>query len=1211
MLKKLLIALAPIAGFALLTAGTMSDNGKAGNTGSPGELTCTDCHSTYAINTGIGSVSLSGITGSQYNPGQLYAMKVTVRFTGRALFGVGLEALTATGADGGRLIITDPARTQIKTSTVLGNVRRNLVHQLNGGARTDSMEFNFAWRAPYKGAGTVTFYFCGVAANANGSESGDYVYQGTNLVLTEGPCASTAPPSPGTITASANPFCTGMTVNYSISAVAGATSYEWYFPNNWSSSDTITTLPGVAVTTGTNTGTVTVFAVNGCAASSGTLTVTAQNITTSTTGTNPTCGGSNGSVSVTASNGVSPYTYVWTNGTTVVGTTSSVTGLSAGTYLVTVTDSRGCTKTATRTLTSSGSAVIPAASGSSISCSGGTTGSVSVTVTGGTTPYTYSWRNGTVVVGTTASVTGLAAGTYTVTVTDAAGCSGTSSATITSSSSVTATASSTAATCSNSANGTVSVTASGGTAPLTYVWRNSSNVSVGTTASVSNLAAGSYTVTITDAAGCSTTAVATVTAPPAVTGSVTANNPACSTGSTGSVSVAAAGGTAPYTYNWTNGTTSVGTSASVNNLGAGTYTVTVTDSRGCTGTSSATLTAPAPVVATPASTNPACNTGNTGSASVTVAGGTPGYTYQWRNGTTAVGSTATISNLGAGTYTVTVTDTRGCTATSSVTLVAPTVVTATATSTNPACSTGNTGSATVTATGGTPGYTYQWRNGTTSVGTSQNLANIGAGTYSVTVTDSRGCTTTSTVTLTAPSPVTATTSTTAATCYGLTNGQATVAAGGGTSPYTYSWSNGGTGTTVINLAAGTYTVTVTDSRSCTRTASATVSQPPAISLSVATVDASCGSANGSATVSSPSTIATYAWSNGETTSTISNLTSGSYSVTVTDANGCSASVSATVANIGGPTVAISASQQVSCYGGSDGAAVSNVSAGTPPYVYAWSTGDSSASVSNLTAGTYQLTVTDSLGCLSAASVSISEPSQVMVMTGSSQTVCEGDSVTLSASAAGGTGAFTYEWSDVNGILGYDTVVTFVAASSGSLTFTATDANGCTASSSVLLTVDPAPASPAITNSNDTLFATPGGNYEWFLDGIVIPGSSGATYILPAANGNYTVTATDPSTGCTSASAPFSYLSTGLHPLAVTSAWRLFPNPASCTVLLISEHAFTAGDIRILDSTGRLVHTTAIRQNVCELNVADWTPGIYSVLLTGQQQLQVLKLVIQH
>ncbi|MFM2207942.1 MAG: hypothetical protein RL213_1917, partial [Bacteroidota bacterium] len=795
MLKKLLIALAPIAGFALLTAGTMSDNGKAGNTGSPGELTCTDCHNSYAINTGIGSVSLSGITGSQYNPGQLYNLKVTVRYAGRALFGVGLEALNAAGADGGRLIITDPARTQIKTATVSGNVRRNLVHQLNGGARADSMEFNFAWRAPYKGAGTVTFYFCGVAANANASESGDYVYQGTNLVLTEGPCTATAPAATGPITASANPFCSGMTVNYSVTAVSGATSYEWYFPNNWSTSDSVTTLPSVSVTTNTNTGSVSVLAVSGgCAASAPTsLTVTAQNITTSTTGTNPTCGGSNGAVSVTASNGVSPYTYVWTNGTTVVGTTSSVTGLSAGTYLVTVTDSRGCTKTATRTLTSSGSAVTPTASGSSISCSGGTTGSVNVTVTGGTMPYTYNWRNGTVVVGTTASVTGLAAGTYTVTVTDAAGCSGTSSATITSSSSVTATATSTNASCSYSTNGTVSVTASGGTAPLTYVWRNSSSVSVGTTSSVSNLAAGTYTVTITDAAGCSTTAVATITAPAAVVASVTANNPACSTGSTGSVTVVPGGGTAPYTYSWTNGTTSVGTSSSVSNLPAGTYTVTVTDSRGCTGTSSATLIAPAPVVATSTSTNPACSSGNTGSAGVSAAGGTPGYTYQWRNGTTTVGSTATINNLGAGTYTVTVTDSRGCTATSSVTLVAPTPVTATATSTNPACSTGNTGSATVTATGGTPGYTYQWRNGTTSVGTSQNLANIGAGTYSVTVTDSRGCTTTSTVTLTAPSPVTATTSSNPATCYGSANGSASVTAGGGTSPYTYSWSNGGTG----------------------------------------------------------------------------------------------------------------------------------------------------------------------------------------------------------------------------------------------------------------------------------------------------------------------------------------------------------------------------------------------------------------------------------
>lgn len=1213
MFRKLLIAAAPIVAIALLTAGKLSDNGKAGNTGSPGELTCTDCHNTFAINTGIGSVSLSGVSGGQYTPGQLYSMKVTVRYSGRALFGVGLEALNAAGADGGRLIITDPARTQIKTATVSGNVRRNLVHQLNGGAHADSMEFNFAWRAPYKGTGTVTFYFCGVAANADGSENNDYVYQGTNLVLTEGACASTAPAIPGTITPSANPFCSGMTVSYSVAAVSGATSYEWYFPNNWSTSDSITTLPSVSVTTNTNTGSVSVMAISGgCAASPlSTLTVTAQNITTTTTGTNPTCGGSNGSVSVTASNGVIPYTYVWRNGTTVVGTTASVAGLSAGSYTVTVTDSRGCTKTATRTLTASGTAVVPTASGTNITCTSGSTGAVNVTVTGGTAPYTYAWRNGTTVVGTTQSVSGLAAGTYTVTVTDATGCTGSSTATITSASSVTASATSTNANCSNSSNGSVSVTAGGGTTPFTYSWRNAANTVVGTTSSVSNLPPGTYTVTVTDASGCTATSAATVAAPPALTSTTTGTNPVCFGTASGSVAATAGGGTAPYTYTWRNGTTIVGTTSSVSGLAAGSYTVSVTDAAGCTTTGAVTLSSPTAVVATANSVNPLCSTGATGTASATATGGTGPYTYNWRNGTTVVGATASVSGLSAGTYTITVTDSRGCTGTSSVTLTAPAAVTVATSSTNPACNNSNTGSVSATAGGGTAPYTYTWRNGTTVAGTSATVSNLAAGTYVVTITDSRSCTATASVTLTAPSAVTAVASVgLAPTCYGASDGSVSVTSGGGTAPYTYAWSNGSTSATATNLQAGSYTVTVTDARGCTKTASVTLTQPAAISLTVSHLDATCGQANGSASVAASGTASyTYLWSTGASTPSLTNLVAGTYSVTVTDGSGCTATGIATVSDIGGPAVTLSATQQVTCYGGADGAVTAAVN-GTSPFLYVWSTGDSTPTVTGLSAGTYQLNVTDSLGCLTSGSITVTQPTQVSVSAATLQPVCEGDAVTFSGAATGGTGAFTYVWSNTAGVLGNDSVVTTSATVSGSCTLTATDANGCSSTATVLLTVQPGPVAPSITNSYDTLFVSPAGNYQWFLDGNPVSGVPGSNYLVPVANGNYTVVATDQTTGCTSTSAPFSYLSTGTSIVSSSGEWSIFPNPACSRVLIHAGSACRSCALRIVSVDGRIVFEAEASQQAVEVAVSDWAPGVYSVLLTDNGFIQSGRLVIQ-
>lgn len=178
-----IIALIALMGLGVVltsgTEGTLSDDGKAGSTGSPGETTCVSCHNSYALNSGGGSVSLAcNMPSWQYTPGTTYSMSVTVARAGNGLFGFGIEALTAAGQNAGTFVITNAAKTQIKSATVNNVSRKNVVHQKNAGIGTGSYTFDFDWTAPMTNVGTVSFYFAGNAANGNGGTTNDYVYSG-------------------------------------------------------------------------------------------------------------------------------------------------------------------------------------------------------------------------------------------------------------------------------------------------------------------------------------------------------------------------------------------------------------------------------------------------------------------------------------------------------------------------------------------------------------------------------------------------------------------------------------------------------------------------------------------------------------------------------------------------------------------------------------------------------------------------------------------------------------------------------------------------------------------------------------------------------------------------------------------------------------------------------------------------------------------------
>jgi len=236
---------------------------------------------------------------------------------------------------------------------------------------------------------------------------------------------------------------------------------------------------------------------------------------------------------------------------------------------------------------------------------------------------------------------------------------------------------------------------------------------------------------------------ATVTQPTAISGSTVVTNVACNGGSTGAINLTPTGGTAPYTFLWNGGATTEDRTG----LAAGSYSVTITDANGCTGVVNATVTQPTVLTASTTVTNVACNGGSNGSAAVSVSGGTAPYNYAWSNNAT----TAIITGIAAGTYSVVITDANSCSITRNFTVTQPTAMTATVTQTNVTCNGGNNGSATVNVTGGAGGYTYLWSNNATTA----SINGLTAGVYNVTITDANACTIVKTVTITQSSAIAA------------------------------------------------------------------------------------------------------------------------------------------------------------------------------------------------------------------------------------------------------------------------------------------------------------------------------------------------------------------------------------------------------------------------------------------------------------------------
>lgn len=596
-------------------------------------------------------------------------------------------------------------------------------------------------------------------------------------------------------------------------------------------------------------------------------------------------------------------------------------------------------------------------------------------------------------------------------------------------------------TCAGNNDGSATAIPATGYPPYTYAWSNGQ-----TTQTATGLGAGIYTVSVTDSALCVKTIIFQVLSSPVINHALTVNQPGCNGGTTGSATMNASGGTGQLTYQWS---PTGGNGPTANNLAPGNYTITVTDSLGCSITDSITIYLAPPLSISTSSTPASCGTNN-GSAFVTINSGTSPYSYSWLpNG----GNGPTANNLLPGTYFITVMDSNGCTQTDSVYVNAIGTFTLATTSSLANCA-GTGGSASVTVTGTTGPYTYNWQ---PSGGNSSTATNLNSGNYTVFVTDTANCVITANVSVGQISnTVSVTTSVTQIGCNVSAGGSITANPTGGTGSYSYQWSpTGGNGQTATGLPAGSYTVQITDSNQCTATASAVINPYVAMSINVTSVPSPCTTTSGgsaTAAVTDGTPTYSYSWSNGQTTATITNLVAGTYTVTVTDGNNCTITGNVTITQIPPVTVTASATNTAICNGQSTTLNTS-VTGGTGTMSYNWSNGNinSSQTVSPGGNTTYTVTVTDVNSCSASAQVSVSvNPIPVINISTADDSICYGGNTILTA-----TGANSFIWSPATGLS--DTTVSNpgVTALNATTTYTVVGTSaGCSSSANITITVLP-------------------------------------------------------------------------------------------------------------------------------------------------------------
>ena len=1169
-MKKIYFAVAFFATFFLFLSNSNgpAHSGNGGRTGAPGEGNCSSCHSggVYGSVTPQIQVFQAGTMTpvTSYVGGVSYDVRVTVNNSSGTppAFGFQMTTLRSTNTAAGTY--SNPSA-NAWTITVNG---RNYIEQNN---QSSSPIFTTSWTAPAAGAGAVTFYSWGLAVNNTGGTGGDNG-GGGSLSLSESGGGSV----PIVITnTSTNVSCFGGnngSINISVSGGTAPFSFNWN-DGNTSQNRTNLTAGSYTVTVTDNTAQTATRTV--------VITQPASALNSTATATNVLCfGGNSGSIMQTPSGGTSPYAFNWGGGVT----TQNRSNLAAGTYVCTVSDANSCTFILQRTITQPASALNSTASSTNVLCFGGNSGSITQTPSGGTSPYAFNWGGGV----TTQNRSNLAAGTYSCTVSDANSCTFILQRTITQpASALNSTASSTNVLCFGGNSGSITQTPSGGTSPYTFNWGGGV-----TTQNRSNLAAGTYVCTVSDANSCTFVLQRTITQPAsALNSTASSTNVLCFGGNSGSITQTPSGGTSPYTFNWGGGVTTQNRS----NLVAGTYSCTVSDANSCTFILQRTITQPAILSAQTSFTNATCGMNN-GTATVnSTSGGTRPYRYVWDD--FLVTQDTFFTNLEARPYLLFVIDTNNCVFVDTIFITNINGPSLSATKVNVSCFGGNNGQIAVAPSGGIQPYTFQWNDGSTN----NPRINLTAGIYTVTVTDSTGCIATKRDTIFQPNAALNVVASATNTVCGSSTGTITTTTSGGTSPYSYLWADGVTTPNRSNLTAGTYALVVTDGNNCSTQIQQSVSSPNSPVATATATNVSCfGGNNGSISVLASGGTPQYSilWNDLTTVFVKNNLSAGSYAYTITDANGCKYSQSKAVTQPNSTLVATELVTNVSCFGGNNGKIELNISGGTPPYA----TGGVNFPQNNLSAGNYSFTVTDANGCSTVKTITVTQPPLLVAAELVTNVSCfGGNNGKIELNISGGTppyatGGVNFPQNNL---------------SAGNYSFTVTDANGCSAVKTITVTQPPllvvsSAFTPSAGNNGTAALTVVGGtpNYQYLWS----TGSTAAN-IGNLAAGTYLYTVTD-ANNCTKSGAVV-LTSTANQELSALESLEIAPNPSDGRFgVAIRFKENTKFTLNISNISGQLVHQERLEGSKFDIPIVitEIPAGLY-VLKIQTESGQILRKIV--
>ncbi|MFT6684862.1 MAG: hypothetical protein ACJAVH_000114, partial [Bacteroidia bacterium] len=696
-------------------------------------------------------------------------------------------------------------------------------------------------------------------------------------------------------------------------------------------------------------------------------------VTVSISGLTEVCEGQSVVLTATASNGNGSYTYQWQrNGANVgpVSTSNTLTNsaaLAAATYNYTVIVNSGPCQT---TALAFGVTVRPRPvysniTSQSLMCYGVNIGSINIIATADS----FSIDNG-VSFTTSNNFTGLAAGNYNVVAKNIFGCTTTYTSNpivITQPDSTSITFTIVEPHCATSNDGEIQVNATGGTPNFEFAIDGGPYQSGST---FGTLVPGAYTISVRDDNNCVYSKDTTLTAQylfDVVIDSM--KNVSCPGSADGYVELGTVGGVSPFTYSTDNAI--FDTDSIFNGLVAGSYTFYALDSNGCSDVVSANIIESPPIQIQLDSLIPiTCAGADDASVYVSISGSITPYLIEWRLGGLLVSSSEDLLNVGPGSYNLTVTTSASCIENLAVVITEPNIINANVLSTsNVTCNGLTDGSIQASVTGGTPSYTFDWTDATlASVGSGQNLSGVGAGTYTLTVTDANGCAGTTIATITEPAAIAVTAVVTNPSCSNSNDGEITVTVGGGTPGFTYSLNGGSSQASNVfsGLSAGTYTLTVTDANGCTGTGNAILTNQYTLSLAVdVQTNVSCAGQNdGTVTLLATGGAAPLSYSinggAGQASSLFTGLAPGLYNFEVTDLNGCSATTSTTITSNPALSFTLDSVTQVLCNGQSTGAIYVSNTGGSTPYSYSLNggAGQASGSFTGLAAASYTITVSD-------------------------------------------------------------------------------------------------------------------------------------------------------------------------------------------------------------------------------------------------------------